>query len=1341
MNLLKLLQRLKDSNLQVVLEGNDLFLVGDNDYVASDLIEEIRLKREDLVRLLSIEQNFSNIPNVEQMEYYPLSSPQSRIYLWQNTNPEAIAYNLPQFIHLGESVNLERIAMILNTIAARHECFRTRFILVKDEPVQVIDDVVDVKLEMYRGRYFQPQKNFFRPFNLTQSPLFRAAVFEDETGNFTLILDIHHIVTDAVSQKILEKDFKALLAGEKLVPVRMAYRDFSTWQNNIMKASLLISQERFWESKLEQIPILNLPLDFRRPTIQTYEGAVLTFHIDAVTKATIDLLMKEEQVTSISFFISVLAIVLAKLCHQDAFFIGMPVEGRGHPDLSNVVGIFTNTIPIYVNPKKDLSIVDFISFVKHNILEAIDNSDYQFELMVKKFQRYRDVSRNPIFDVMFSFERDHNEDAHDLESGMHYFDDATTKFDLSLFVKERKHEFVISLTYCRNLFRPETIERFSLLFRKVIELLPSCLYSKIGDLDILSSVEKLELLHRWRKSDTFSLSNTNIYDVFQRQAKLTPDRIAIMDGEYQISYSSLYSHAEKIGSYFKQLGLHLNDTVAIYDRKNVKVIFTLFGVLRAGGSFVLIDATEPAGRVHRILEKCKASLFVTNGNITVQPYSGITVGIDKLMDLDQNENSCDGPLPNNEIACILFGSISAEGIKGVLIDNGNLFQLHSDDVNLFKFSENDTWLWSAHQSSAMALSELFGPILCGGKLVILNQLDKESIDYNFESFSERKANEGAFQDFYKTLIEHDVSVLCTDSTTFHNLLTEDAIRRLHKSNYLTLKTVVLNCELADSVRLRDWKRRNPLARLFNIYGPAELTGRATFKEVSLDDIMNNSAELNIVGRPFENRAVLILDERQKLVPDGVPGRLYIRGGTLSRSYCEMPNLTKKNFVVDPYSENGVLFMSPDLGRIRPSGEIEYLGRSNGRAVKINGYEIDCLEIEKIIMETNQVAQCLVVKKGGRLLAYITTSEVFELGKLTSQLLMQIPAFALPSGFIKTSELPKDHFNRVADATLNPILSAEEPEFRHADNDVEQKLVEIWSNVLRIPSKKISVTDNFFEIGGHSLAILKVASLIKREFNVYMPLENLYKTPYIVDIARGVVANRFVINEINFFNSRSNPLIFCLPPYVAYGFCYDGIAKNVHGYCFAAFNYIKTNKGIHYFVDNIIKSQSESPYFLLGFSSGARPLYHVAQELEARGKVVSKVILIDGFWDDLSDRIPADFEPFFQVLRKTIEDLNVDFLKEEIFQRIESYREEFSNSVFLTTPINCDVHLMISEGFDRKESEEAVQLKINHFTSIMEGFTLKKFTVHRAKGLHRNMLDDEALVENSKIIAKILAEGI
>ncbi|MGD2093214.1 MAG: amino acid adenylation domain-containing protein, partial [Candidatus Aminicenantes bacterium] len=1113
---------------------------------------------------------YASIEPVEEKEYYELSSAQERLYILHQMDVNSIAYNMPEVIPLGHEPDIKILEETFIKLINRHESLRTSFHMINEEAVQRIHKEVKFKIKYHKveveeeeglepaARSPQPAaaliSSFIRPFDLSRAPILKVGLLKTPDEQHCFLIDMHHIISDGVSQRILVTDFMALYEGEELAPLRIQYKDFSQWQNSEKENGNLEQQKDYWLKEFAgEIPVLNLPVDYVRPVVQGFSGNSLLFELAVKEREAIKSMAMTHGSTLFMALLSVFYVFLFKLCGQEDLIVGIPTAGRRHADLEKIIGMFVNTLALRNYPGGDKTFEEFLEEVKERTLKAFENQDHQFEDLVEQVTVKRDASRNPLFDVMFSLEEvEGNIQSQNTDFYLH--ENVSSKFDMTLTALNSPENLGFRLTYNTTLFNNLTIERYSGYLKKIISVVTSRNHIKMSRIELLSEEEKRHLLYDFNETRADFPKDKTIHQLFEEQVERTPQQVALMGPEtglaplsdsISITYKELNNNSNQLAQRLKAKGIHSDMVVAILTKPSTVMILAIMAVLQAGGCYLPIDPANPRERIAYMLKDSETKLLLTReGTADESLFAGEILDIRhenvvtyKSKGLAKKENH----KPGNSVYMIYTSGTTGKP-KGVLLTHKNLVNYVTWFSGKTRLTAEDKTVLTSSFVFDLGYTSLYPSLLRGAQLHIL---PKETY-----MLPERLLDYICLQGI--TYLKMTPSLFSTIVADWH--FSEETCRML--------RLVVLGGEAINTADVEKALGKCSHLKIMNHYGPTEVTIGCIAQFIDPGDI-NAYKTRPTIGNPIGNTKVFILDKYLCLLPVGIAGELCLSGAGLARGYLNQPELIaekfnhdlwdlqdyhdeKKEVSIPKYNKKflqGVqggsfykkrppgrrrhkIYKTGDRARWLPNGYIEFLGRID-QQVKIRGYRVELGEIENCLQENEQIKEAVVTAEtndaGNQYLcAYIVPYSYEAIDddgswakELKTYLSLTLPDYMVPTYFIPLEQLPLTPNGKLDRKALpRPGISITK-DYLDPRDPMEEKLVEIWQEMLGVEGGKLSINTNFFELGGNSLNAVIMISKVHKEFNVRIPLAEIFKMPTIMGLSafiKGAAQDRYVSIE-------------------------------------------------------------------------------------------------------------------------------------------------------------------------------------------------------------------------------------
>lgn len=1023
-------------------------------------------------------EDYSGIAKADQKEYYPLSSAQLRLYLVQEAGKGSLAYNETYAFQLEGKIDGKRLDRAFTEVIDKHEIFRTKIVTVNGEPKQQILNKVDFKLHvMLSGEENVKAKivEFIEPFDLNNPPYLRAALINIGEGRHILVIDMHHIITDGISANLLIRELVRVYSGTSIETPALQYKDYAEWQQSTRNSETFLAQRQFWLDNLAgEIPQLTLPYDHKRPALKSHEGDILHFSLPGHAIDRLYKIAQDNDTTMYVVLLTIYNIFLSRLSNQKDVIIGTPTSGRSATELENMMGMFVNTVVLRNQVDHQLSFYDMLSKVKNTTLQAFDNQDYQYEQLIEDLKLVRDPGRNPLFDVVFTFQNMESDDFKVTDLSFKPFDHSnlSAKFDLILAVTEKDKRLRFSFNYSTHLFKLSTIRQFASYFEKIIEQVAMHPDHTLRTIEILSDENKQELLSSLNNFDALYPQQETILSKFEEQVNKYPDAIALKFEDKTVTYAELDKKATQIAWALQNKGVHPESLVSVYLEPSLEVIYSIIGIVKAGCGYVPIDVHYPADRIEYILKDSRSSILLTSTGCreNIEPDCPVLL-VDNEEIYEANISAFKAPFVSpDQLLYIIYTSGTTGKPKGVMIEHRNVIRLLFNSHFQFDFTHTD--IWTLYHSHAFDFSvwEMYGALLYGAKLVIVPRL---------------VAKDSAA--FVQLVAQEDVTVLNQTPTAFYNFIQE----ALSITERLKLKYVIFGGEALIPAKLFSWAGSYPEVKLINMYGITETTVHVTYKEITCKEIESNVSN---IGKPIPTLTTYILDENLRLQPKGVPGELCVGGAGVARGYLNRPELTTARFVDNPFKPGEKIYRSGDLARLLDNGEMEYLGRIDLQ-VKIRGYRIELGEVEYQVMSMDKITDAVVLAvendRGEKsLCAYYVAEESIEATSLRSFLQTKLPDYMVPAYLIQVSKIPMTVHGKVDRASLpKPTHSNAKQKIVAPRNEVQRQLAEIWKTTLELDN--VSIEHNFFHLGGDSIKAIRLVNNINKHFKSTIQLPDLY----------------------------------------------------------------------------------------------------------------------------------------------------------------------------------------------------------------------------------------------------------
>jgi amino acid adenylation domain-containing protein/non-ribosomal peptide synthase protein (TIGR01720 family) len=1014
---------------------------------------------------------------VEREGDLPLSFAQQRQWFIEQLEPGLSTYNIAAAVRLSGELDAVALERALSEVVRRHEALRTTFPTVDGLPVQRIAEpgawqlpFVDLSElpEAERAEAVErlASEEAQRPFDLSVGPLLRAQLLRVSAEEHVVLVTMHHIVSDGWSMGLLVREvsrlYEAYRSGQEspLTELPIQYADYAVWQREWLSGDVLEKELSYWREQLAGAPpVLELPTDHVRPPVQTFRGAQQSFVIDASVAEGVKALSRREGATLFMTLLAAFKTLLYRYSGQTSVVVGTPIAGRTQVEVEELIGFFVNTLVLRTEVSGGISFVDLLQRVKEVALGAYAHQEVPFEKLVEELEPERSLSHTPLFQVMFVMQ---NEERSGLGMGGLQLsgvqtERVTAKFDLTLQLTETETGLSGSLEYNTDLYEAETIERMLGHYQTLLGSIVTQPEQRVSELQLLTENEAEQLLVEWNETEVAYLPQC-IHELFEAQVARTPEAVALVFAEEQVSYEELNRRANQLAHHLRELGVGSETLVAVLLERSVELVVALLGVLKAGGAYVPIDPEYPAERVRYMLADCGARVLLTQAGLVAQvevPGGCTVVQLDQEWERIAQRSAANvaSEVSADNLVYVIYTSGSTGKPKGAMNTHRALCNRLLWMQQAYQLNNTDRVLQKTSVSFDVSGWEFFWPLITGARLVLAQPGGQRDSAY-----------------LVQLLTEAQVTTVHFVPSMLEAFLQEQDVERCGH-----LKRVICSGE-ALSVELQQRFFERLPVQLENLYGPTEAA-----IDVSRWSCERDSERRTVpIGRPIANLRLYVLDEEQRLVPVGVTGELYIGGVGVGRGYLGRAALTAERFVPDPFSESGGerLYRTGDQVRIARDGQIEYLGRRDGQ-VKLRGFRIELGEIEAALLQHEQIHEAVVVARASegeqRLVAYVVAQEVRS-SELRRYLQEKLPHYMVPATFVELERMPLSPNGKVDRRALP------EPEVDRAGlgveyaapvTAVEEILVNIWSEVLGVP--QVGIHDNFFELGGDSILSLRIVA--------------------------------------------------------------------------------------------------------------------------------------------------------------------------------------------------------------------------------------------------------------------------
>jgi amino acid adenylation domain-containing protein len=1244
MSTLELLSELRQLGIQLSTDGDKLRCNAPKEALTPHVRSQIADRKAEIIAFLqncnqAVDATAERIQPGSRDKNLPLSFSQQRLWFLDRIEPNSSSYNINGAFRLQGDLNQQILQQSLDAIVVHHEVLRTNYTADNGNPIQVIAapsavELQVIDLQQYTGaaQDLQIQQCLDtaahqRSFNLSSDMMIRACLLQLAPNDRILLVVMHHIATDGWSMGIfweqLGQVYTALAAGKPnpLPPLQIQYADYAVWQREWLSSDVLAQQLDYWKQQLADVnPILELPTDRPRPAIQTYTGAIHSIDLSPQLTTDLKALCQQQGTTLFMTLLAAFEILISRHSGQSDFIIAAPIAGRTRTEVEGLIGFFLNTLLLNADLAGNPSFQSLLSRVRKVALGAYSHQDIPFEKLIEELNPKRDLSRNPLFQVLFNLLNleDSNLNFAGLTATPVNIPEVNSKFEMTLYVKEQERQIHFDLTYNTDLFAPERIVEMLAQFEQLLTQIVADPARPIQSYSLLTPAAQSLL-----PDPRIVLPQTKytpITTTFTNWATQTPNQVAIIQSARTWTYQELATAAQNIAQILRANNLSIGNTVAVSGDRSFGLIASMLGVLMSGGVLLNIDPHLPEARQQLMLTTAEAKYLLSVGKdgsianlsadiqvLTINPDTGKTSSAETIFD----PTAIPIALPIDAAAYIFFTSGTTGVPKGVLGTHQGLAHFLTWQRETFSIIPEDRAAQLTGLSFDVVLRDIFLPLTSGATLC-LPSIDEDLTPGRILPWMEHQ----------QITILHTVPTLA--QSWLMNVPAGISLR--------TLRRIFFAGEPLRDTLIHQWRETFPAAgEIVNLYGPTETTLAKCYYKVPKNNIR---AGIQPIGRTLSVTQALVFKPDRQLCGIGETGEIAIRTPFCTKGYINGAAENQSQFIDNPFrpdAEDDRIYLTGDQGRYLPDGTLEILGRID-RQIKIRGVRVEPGEIGALLNKHPKLQATVVIAREDvpgdkRLVAYYvptqhSTPTTSELRQLLQQ---QLPEYMVPSAFVMLLTLPLTPNGKIDTSALPvPDLSGQEsaPNFVAARDEFEVQLTKIWQQVLGVRS--ISITDNFFELGGHSLLAIRLFSEIERVWGKNLPLATLFQAQTIEKLADIILQEGWSVpysSLVQIQVGNTKPPLFCVHPIGGNVLEYYKLASYLGGeqpvYGLQSLGLdgrevpLRSIEAMaaHYITEMQI-IQPNGPYFLVGYSFAGLVVYEIAQQLHRQGEKVALLALLD-----------------------------------------------------------------------------------------------------------------------------------
>ncbi|MFC0862036.1 amino acid adenylation domain-containing protein [Sphaerimonospora cavernae] len=1110
-------------------------------------------KQALLAQRLKARRETTTVPRRPAGVHPPLSHAQARLWFLEQYAPGTTAYTVAFAVRLEGDLDAAALDHALVEVARRHESLRSRFVTTDDGTPEIVLDDEPVVESRRSDDPAAIREELDRPFDLAEGPPLRALLVRLGPGDHVLLLTMHHAVTDGWSCDIVLEELLALHEAYRtgtdaaLVPPPVQYGDYALWERDRSYEDDI----RYWRKQLAGLPPLALPTDLPRPPEQGWEGAAHGMTLDRELADALEALGRRHGATPYMTLLAAFQVLLARYSGQHDFAVGSPTSGRVLPELERVVGLFINSLPMRADLSGDPTFTGLLARVRETALDAYAHQELPFDRLVDELAVERDVSRSPVFQVMFALQNYRSAPlrTQGLAMSAYPFEVRASRFDLALYLTDMGDDGLHgNFTYRTELFRPETIVRLTECFENLLRSIVADPAARISDLEILPPQERDRVLAFGQPAEGDPRhESTRLDEAIAEQAARTPAATAVVCGAHSLTYRELDAAADGLARRLRRLGVGPDERVAICLEQSVDLAVAVLGVLKAGAAYLPLDPEHPESRLAYLLSDADTRIVITDADLCDRLPGEVTTvflgGPDETPHTAETAETAE--ISNvarspDDLAYVIYTSGTTGKPKGVAVQHQEVLTYLAGVRRRLGVEPGSSFALLQSLAFDFGVTTFYLCLLTGGTLHLVPS--RTAGPELAEIFRRAEV------DYLKITPSH-LAALLADAGP---------------ADLLPRKLLILGGEAAP----RGWAAElaaSGRCRVVNHYGPTEATVGITTYDVGTMPAPHGPAEAAMslpIGSPLPGARTYVLDERLRPVPIGVPGEIYLGGDRLARGYLGRPGLTADRFLPDPYGSPGArMYRTGDLGRWSASGDLEFLGRRDLQ-VKIRGYRVELGEIETVLADHPSVAQAVVEPRGEQLVAYLVArpgtnapggatdgvpdarvpdavvpdavvpdAVVPDAADVRAWLADRLPAYMIPARYAWLAELPLKSHGKVDRARL-PEPEADVPAAAYVApaTEAEETVARVWTEILEV--ERVGALDDFFALGGHSLLAMRVIARLRKAYpDRPITVLDVFKHRTVRELARlleaGSDAPRTLLHRLTAARPATTTLV-CVP---------------------------------------------------------------------------------------------------------------------------------------------------------------------------------------------------------------------
>lgn len=1015
---------------------------------------------------------------------YPVSPAQRRMYVLNSMCEGSTLYNIVSRRRIEGKLNIRKVKESFEKVIFNNEILRTTYINNGKEILQKVNNEYDIDVKYLEDieDITEAEERIVRPFDLKKAPLIHIGIIKLKRNDFVIIIDIHHIAADGISLSIIWKEFWEIYCDKRNTNKKIQYKDYVMWMNEEQKKEELHRQKKYWLKIFQgHIPILNLLTDYDRKPKQNFEGDCVNIKIGKDLIEDLKRINRETDTTMNMLLVAALFVLVHKYTGQNDIIIGIPVSGRTHPNLENMIGMFVNTVALRNMPREEIKFREFLKEVRDTMIEALQNQEYPFDELIEELKIEKDYSRNPLFNIMFSYNNysGNSERPRGMKVTSFQNERKEAKFEISVDVVENSSEINVKFIYATQLFSKDTIYRLSKNYINMLEIISQDIDKDIKDIDVLTDEERNQLFH-WGNETDFQYKNrtSTVLQLFEEQVKRIPNKPAVIYESEVLTYLQLEEYANGIAEKIQKIGINKNDIVPIIIERSIEILVVELAIMKCGAIFCPIDPLWPSERKKCILEEINPKVIMVhysekNNKIQDNSFKVLEINLSKLERKSERVRNYSN-INNNMY--LIYTSGTTNKPKGVLVKYLGITNRLLWMNQTFGKKSSDNVLLTTNYVYDSSIWQLYWPLINGGKVIIPSLNSVFNADY-----------------IVNIVKKHRITIVDFVPSLFEIILYGLKNKKYEKKYLESLQWVILGGEKINVKHVNEFYKMFPNIKCVNLYGPTEASIGCVYK------IVNEKKNDKIpIGKPISNAKIIILDKYMNMVPIGCAGEIYIGGLCLASGYYKKNKQTEKAFIKNPYKkiESDKIYKTGDMARWLKNGDIEFLGRVDEQ-IKIRGFRIEVSEVEQALIAHKDIRYAKVMSQDNKknnifLCAYIMCNNSLTSDEVRRYLSNKIPVYMIPEKFIRINKIPISNSGKVDTKKLSECQNEldSRTEYIKPQSIIQKEIYNVWREVLE--KEKIGINDDFYSLGGNSLKAIILVSKLEKVFNKNISMVDFFE---------------------------------------------------------------------------------------------------------------------------------------------------------------------------------------------------------------------------------------------------------